>query len=84
MEERERAPGVGRSAALGCLLAIPGFFGGGMIAVAIAMFVDDVTRCKAPEGLPACGTFEFLIVGGVAGLVLLPGIALWRLHRRRR
>jgi hypothetical protein len=82
--EQERASGVGRSAALGCLLALPGFFGGGMIAVAIAMFVDDVRRCTPPDGLPACGTFEYLIVGGVAGVVLLPGIALWRLHRRRR
>lgn len=84
MAEEERGPRLRRSAGLGCLLAIPGFFGGGMIAVAIATFADDVTRCKPPEGLPACGTFEFLIVGGVLGVVLLPGIALWRLHRRQR
>ena len=67
--------------AVGCLLAIPGFFGGGMIAVGIAKLVGGVTQCQPPEGLPACHTFEYLLVGAVIGLVLLPSVVVWRLRR---
>lgn len=84
MAERWERPGLGRSVAVGCLLALPGLFGGGMVAVAIAKFVGELRRCTPPEGLPACGTFEFLMVGAGIGLLGLPGLALWRLHRRPR
>jgi hypothetical protein len=66
---------------LGCLLTLAGFFGGGMIAVVFARIVDWFQRCKAPEGLPACNTFEYLLIGAVIGMVLLPSIAFWRLRR---
>ncbi|HET7585985.1 MAG TPA: hypothetical protein VFK13_13800 [Gemmatimonadaceae bacterium] len=72
---------VGRFAGLGCLLTVAGFFGGGMIAVLIAAIVGWFTRCTPPEGLPACGTIDYLLIGAVAGMVLLPTVAFWRLRR---
>lgn len=65
-------------------MAIPGFFGGGMIAVAIGRFVGTLTRCVPPEGFPACHTYKYLLVGGLTGLVLLPSVVLWRLRRSAR
>jgi hypothetical protein len=69
---------------VGCLTAPIGFFGGGMIAVLIAKMVGGVQGCKAPEGLPACNTFEFLAVGALIGLVGLPLLSMWRLSVGRR
>ncbi|HET7553415.1 MAG TPA: hypothetical protein VFK04_19125 [Gemmatimonadaceae bacterium] len=76
--ERARAVGIG------CLMAVPGFFGGGMIAVAVGRLVESVTGCTPPEGLPACHTGLYLLVGGLTGLVLLPTVVVWRLRRRSR
>jgi hypothetical protein len=54
------------------------------MAVAVAKVVGEFQQCTPPEGLPACHTFEYLLVGGVIGLVLLPGVAVWRLRRGAR
>ncbi len=62
-------------------MAIPGFFGGGMIAVALGRLVESVTACTPLDGLPACHTGVYLLVGGLTGLVLLPSVVLWRLLR---
>ena len=69
---------------VGCLTAPIGFFGGGMIAVLIAKIVGSAQGCTAPEGLPACNTFEFLYPGGLIGLVGLPMLALYRLRKGRK
>jgi hypothetical protein len=69
---------------VGCFTAPIGFFGGGMIAVLIAKIVGAVQGCTAPEGFPACNTFEFLLPGALIGLVGLPVAAILRLHRGRR
>jgi hypothetical protein len=61
-------------------MAVPGFFGGGMIAVAIGRLVESITGCTPPDGLPACHTGLYLLVGGLTGLVLLPSVVLWRMH----
>jgi hypothetical protein len=61
-------------------MAVPGFFGGGMIVVAIGRFVESITGCTPPDGLPACHTGLYLVVGGLTGLVLLPSVVLWRMH----
>lgn len=63
-------------------MAVPGFFGGGMIAVAIGRLVESITGCTPPEGLPACHTGLYLLVGGLTGLVLLPSVVLWRMRGR--
>lgn len=69
---------------VGCLTAPIGFFGGGMIAVLIAKMVGAAQGCTAPEGLPACNTFEYLYPGGLIGLIGLPGLALYRLRKGRK
>ena len=69
---------------VGCLTAPIGFFGGGMIAVLIAKMVGAARGCVAPEGLPACNTFEFLYPGALIGLIGLPTLALYRLRRGRK
>ena len=87
MDEERSDTGGGklkRAAGIGCLMAIPGFFGGGMIAVALGRLVETVTGCTPPEGLPACHTFTYLLVGGLTGLVVLPTVVLWRLSRSAR
>ena len=85
-EERKDAGPIrgGRAAGIGCLMAIPGFFGGGMIAVAAGRLVESVTSCTPPDGLPACHTGAYLLVGGLTGLVLLPTVVLWRMYRGKR
>ena len=87
MDEERSDTGGGklkRATGIGCLMAIPGFFGGGMIAVALGRLVETVTGCTPPEGLPACHTFTYLLVGGLTGLVVLPTVVLWRLNRSAR
>ncbi|MBX6331860.1 MAG: hypothetical protein IRY91_08435 [Gemmatimonadaceae bacterium] len=69
--------------AVGCLLAIPGFFGGGMIAVGIGKIVDGLTRCQPAEGWPVCNTPAYLLVGAVAGAILLPSVVVWLMLRRK-
>jgi hypothetical protein len=69
---------------VGCLTAPIGFFGGGMIAVLVAKIVGAFTGCKAPEGFPACNTFEFLFPGALIGLIGLPLLSVWRLRVGRK
>ena len=54
-----------------------------MIAVLIAKIVGGLTRCIPPEGFPACNTFEFLLPGGLIGMIGLPAAAILRLRRGR-
>jgi hypothetical protein len=68
---------------VGCLTAPIGFFGGGMIAVLVAKLVGAVQDCKAPDGLPACNTFEFLYSGALIGLIGLPLLSVVRLRAGR-
>jgi hypothetical protein len=75
----ERVRGA-RPFAIGCLLAIPGFFGGGMVAVAVAKMVGTLRRCTPAEGWPACDTLQYLVAGAVLGMVLLPSVVVWRLR----
>lgn len=65
-------------------MAIPGFFGGGMIGVGVGRLAETFTGCTPPEGFPACHTYTYLLVGGFTGLVLLPSVVLWRLRRSAR
>jgi len=69
---------------VGCLTAPIGFFGGGMIAVLIAKVVGVAQNCRAPDGLPACHTFEFLFPGALIGLIGLPVLSVYRLRAGRK
>ncbi len=69
---------------VGCLTLVVGFFGGGMIAMLVGKVVDGVTGCKPPDGLPVCMWWRYWWTGALVGAVLLPTIAVARLHRGRR
>jgi hypothetical protein len=77
---QEPAGGGSRRFLVGCLLMIPGFFGGGMIGAAVAKVVGQLRRCTPPEGFPACNLEPFLFTGGIAGALLLGGLVIWRLR----
>ncbi|MFN2400572.1 MAG: hypothetical protein ABR543_18340 [Gemmatimonadaceae bacterium] len=66
--------------AIGCLLALPGFFGGGMITVLLLKFVSLARGCRPLPDLPACN-MEFMFVGAVFGAIVLPGVVVWRIRR---
>ncbi len=68
----------------GCIafvFAFAGFFGGGMIAAAIAKVVGRLQRCTPPEGFPACDLWSYVLVGALIGVVTLPTVTIWRASR---
>jgi hypothetical protein len=67
---------------IGCLLAVAGFFAGGMIAVAIGLVVTMATGCTPTQGFPICDIYRYWVPGMIVGAVTLPAIAIWRLRRR--
>ena len=69
---------------VGCLTVPAGFFGGGMLGVAIGMIVGNLRRCVPPEGLPICDMERYLWPGALLGVVLLPAVSLLLLRRSRR
>ncbi len=69
--------------AIGCLMMIPGFFGGGMVGALVAKVVGSARNCAPPEGMPACNTWSYVLPAAVVGVVLLPSLVFWRLRRGR-
>jgi hypothetical protein len=80
-EEQRDVPTGPNRAAIGCLLAVPGFFGGGMVGAFVSKLVSSATACQPPEGLPGCNLAWFVWPGALIGVVLLPSMVLWRLRR---
>ena len=80
----QTSEGVWPYLGVGCLTAVAGLFGGGMIAVLIAKIVGAVTGChaEAETGAP-CGWSEYWTWGARIGLVLLPTIVIWRMRKAR-
>lgn len=76
-------PGANR-VAVGCVMAVAGFFSGAMVAVLVARFYSSATHCQYSAELPACDWQDFAGGGGLIGLVTLPALVLWRLRRRPR
>jgi Flp pilus assembly protein protease CpaA len=70
--------------AVGCALAIPGFFAGGMIGAAIAKLVGAVRGCTPPQGFPACDIWAFVLPCGVIGSVMLATVVMLRLRPGKR
>jgi hypothetical protein len=70
---------------IGCLTAVAGFAGGGMIAVLIAKLVGALTHCAADSetGAP-CGWGTYWVRGALIGMILLPAVSLWRVRRGRQ
>ena len=69
---------------VGCLTAVVGLVGGGMIAVLVAKFVGATMGCRpdAETGAP-CSWSTYWTWGAWLGLILLPSIVLWRMRRTR-
>jgi len=69
---------------IGCMTAVVGLIGGGMIAVFIAKIVGAVRHCTpdSETGAP-CGWGSYWTWGARIGFVLLPTLVLWRLYRGR-
>jgi hypothetical protein len=69
---------------VGCLTAVGGLFSGAMIGVFVGKVVTEVTKCQVTEGIPACNWQVYAAWGGIIGLVTLPALVFWRLHRGPR
>lgn len=78
----ERGSRIARNLGVGCVMAVSGCFGGGMIAVLIAKFVGSAQRCEPATGVPACNWPVYAVIGMGVGLVVLPTVVLWRLNRK--
>ncbi len=59
--------------------AIVGYFAGGMIGALVAKTVGSIQQCKPPEGFPACNFEPYFQAGSGIGLILLPGLIVWRM-----
>jgi len=67
---------------VGCLTAVVGLVGGGMIAVLLAKIVGGIRGCApdAETGAP-CGWTTYWTFGAWVGLIALPTLAIWRMRR---
>ena len=70
---------------VGCVSAIVGLFGGGMIAVLIAKIVGGLSRCaaEAETGAP-CNWTSYWTYGARIGLIVVPIVSIWLFRRGRR
>jgi hypothetical protein len=80
----ETKDGVWPYLGVGCLSAVVGLAGGGMIAVLIAKIVGGITGCRsaAETGAP-CDWNIYWTWGARIGVVLVPIIVLWRMRKSR-
>lgn len=70
---------------VGCLTAVIGLAGGGMIAVLVAKVVGAIRGCAPDQetGAP-CGWTSYWTWGAWAGVLLLPTLTLWRMRRAEK
>ena len=80
----QTSDGVWPYVGVGCMTAVVGFFGTGMIAILIAKVVGGVRGCaaEAETGAP-CDWLTYAIRGGLLGMVLLPSFIIWRMRKSR-
>lgn len=69
-------PSVGRQAAIGCFMAVIGFFSGGMIAVLVSKAVAFFTKAPKCDGIPTCDWYIYMFVGGALGALTLPWLVV--------
>ena len=69
---------------VGCLTAVVGLVGGGMIAVLLAKLLGAVRKCApdAETGAP-CEWTSYWTWGARIGLILVPTIVIWRMRKTR-
>jgi hypothetical protein len=80
----ETTEGVWPYLGVGCLSAVVGLVGGGMIAVLIAKVVGGIGGCHADAetGAP-CNWNIYWTWGARIGLILVPAIVIWRMRKSR-
>lgn len=71
-----------RIVALGCFMAVLGFFSAGMVGVLVGRLYSWVAKCPYEPNLPACNWAAFAGWGGLIGAVTLPALVVGRLVRR--
>jgi hypothetical protein len=70
---------------VGCVTAVAGLFGGGMIAVLVAKIVGGVRGCRADADTGApCDWTTYWAWGARIGLIALPTVAIWLLRRSQK
>jgi hypothetical protein len=69
-----------RVAAIGCFMAVIGFFSGGMIGVLLSKIVAFFTKAPACDGIPTCNWYIYMGVGGVIGALSLPWLVVGALR----
>ena len=80
----ETSEGAWPYVGVGCMTAVVGFFGSGMIAVLIAKLVGYATGCSADAetGAP-CNWLTYAVRGGLLGMIILPSLIVWRMRKAR-
>ncbi len=80
----ETGEGVWPYLGVGCMTAVVGFFGSGMIAILLAKIVGAMTGCavEAETGAP-CNWFTYAIRGGLLGMIVVPSFITWRMRKAR-
>ncbi len=79
----ETGAGVWSYVGVGCVTAVVGLVGGGMLAVGVAKIVGAITHCTPGDQGEPCRWTDYWTWGARIGLFLLPAISLTRLWRGR-
>ena len=81
----ETNDGVWPYLGVGCLTAVVGLVGGGMLGVAVAKAASLATHCtNEADPRSPCNWAGYWTWGARIGLFLLPTVTLWRMRRGRR
>lgn len=71
----EPAP-LSRQVAIGCFMAVIGFFSAGMIGVLVSKAVAFFTKAPKCDGIPTCDWYIYMLVGGALGALTLPWLVV--------
>jgi hypothetical protein len=76
--------GVWPYVGVGCLTAIVGAVGGGMLAVLVSKIMGAIRHCapEAETGAP-CDWSTYWTWGARIGLILVPTVVIWRMRKTR-
>lgn len=82
--EPTRTEAVASRVALGCFTTLAGAAGGGILGTMLAKIIGSINDCNPGEGLPACDWHVYAGYGVLAGVLLIPSLAFWRLRASAR
>jgi hypothetical protein len=80
----DTSEGVWPYVGVGCMTAVVGFFGTGMLGILLAKVIGGISGCpaEAETGAP-CNWFTYAMRGGLLGVVILPTLIIWRMRKAR-